>query len=474
MTPFVGYPGSVWATCWQSMAWMNAALASGTSNAYLIEGPAVATFETLLNGLYSLDAWQASVALGVEQQNLAAVQALPLSLDPTTESYLNARVAAVAAAASGLASLPTTADPFYVQNTLSAGSPAIADPGAIEWCMQFVAETPPAGLVPAGLPSSALAAAQAWLTVTQAIGVLQGSSPTAAYDTAARQYRCSVSIASGIVGDVQSGPFAETPASVLWNGAVALPTLLLDAATLASSPSSLQSQQVGVIRNALWTQAQQLALLLLALRNSNVSQPTTATLRNGESLMDLAARTGGDFEAWTAIAAINGLSPPYPGPTNQSVALSGVSLLLSGNGLPPSGATAPTYDANVLGTDWDFGPVNGAQPTWLGDIPLITGLRNFARAIGRRLQTPLGTLIYDVQYGSRIPPEVGAVQSATEASRLLQYGKSAIAADPRTGAILGASGSVQPRFQANFSALVQPIGPGAQAVEVNETIGANP
>jgi hypothetical protein len=38
--------------------------------------------------------------------------------------------------------------------------------------------------------------ATAWLTVTNAVGVVQGANPTSAYDTAARQYRCSQVIAS--------------------------------------------------------------------------------------------------------------------------------------------------------------------------------------------------------------------------------------------------------------------------------------
>lgn len=472
--PFVSYPGQVWATCWQSMAWLSNVMASGTTTASALDDPANAVFATILNGLSSLSAWWTAAVLSVESQNLAAVQALPLSLDPTTLAYFNARVAAVSVAQSGIAALPTAANPFAATGLLAAGKPAIADPGYLEWCMSTTPETAPSGMSAAQLPAYAQTEATAWLTVAQAVGVLQGSSPTSAYDTAARMYRCSQSVASGLV-QLQSGAFAQSNAAALWNGTVALPTILLDASSLGSNPSSLSAQQVGTIRFALRTQANNLALLLLALREHDVVQPQTAYLRNSESLMDLAARTTGDFENWTTLAAINQLRPPYPGPTNPAVALSGKQLFLSGTGLlPDPDAQTPTYASNVLGTDWDFGPINGRQPTWLGDVQLITGLRNYARAIGRRLQTPLGSLIYHTGYGSRIPPEVGAVQSQDEAGRLLQYGRSAIAADPRTGSILSASGWVQPGFVAGFSALVQPIGPGAEPVEVNETIGARP
>ena len=191
--------------------------------------------------------------------------------------------------------------------------------------------------------------------------------------------------------------------------------------------------------------------------------------------MDLAARQTGDFSEWSTIAAINRLQPPFPGPTNPALALSGTPLFMPGSAPPLNpNATLPTYAANVLGIDYDFGPINGVQPSWLGDISLISGLTNYRRALGRRLQTTLGTLLYHRNYGSRIPPEVGAIQSTDEAARLAQYGKSALAADPRTANVLTAIATVQPGFLASFSGAVSPIGFGTTSVQINEVIGANP
>lgn len=471
---FVGYPGQVWATCWQSMSWLNILLNGGAVDAASIDDPAAAVLATLRNGLNSLDAWQTGIMLTQETQNLATVEAIPLTLDPTTTAYFVARIAAVSAAATEITALPSIANPFTAVALLTAGQPAIADPQFLEWCMTFEGETAPAGLSPDILPDDATAAAQAWLTVANAIAVVQGDNLTIAYDTAARMFRCSSVIAMNI-GQVVSGPFTEIDTTALWNGAVALPTILMDASTLASAPASLSAQQVGVIRYALSTQIAQLSLLLLSLRTHNVTQAVTANLRNSETLMDLAARTNGDFETWKDIAILNKIQPPFPGPTNQTLALSGQSLFTSGNGIiPDPNQQRPTYEANVLGTDYDFGPINGTQPPWLGDISLITGLLNFARSIGRRLQTPLGSLIYHTQYGSSIPPEVGAIQSQDEASRLAAYGWSAIIADPRTGAVLSIIASVQPGFLATFSAVVSPIGPNQTSVQINEVIGTNP
>jgi hypothetical protein len=169
---------------------------------------------------------------------------------------------------------------------------------------------------------------------------------------------------------------------------------------------------------------------------------------------------------------LNNIQPPYPGPTNQQVALQGKQLFTSGLSLGAN--TNATYEVNVLGADYDWGPINGPQPPWLGDISLITGYFNFRQAIGRRLQTPLGSLIYHTDYGCSIPAEIGAIQSSDEAAKLTEYAKSAIKGDPRTGSILAANTVLQPPFAAHFSAKVSPKGPGAQSVDVVQVIGATP
>lgn len=466
---FFGYPGQVWATCWQALSWLSSILNS-TTDPIQVQQPTVSVFATLMNALSALDAWETGAMLSAESTNMTAIQALPLTLDPTTLAFFNARVASITIAATGVVALPPPVNPFNVVPLLQSGQPAVPNSGFLEWCMQFSVEPPPVGMTPDNMTLFAAAEADAWLNVTNAIGVLQGANPTGAYDTAARQYRCSASIATTLA-QLQSGTFNLQDTAQLWNGTVVLPTLLLDSSSLASSPASVSSQQIGVMRYVFVSQLEQLSLLLLSLRTKSVDQPSTATLRNTESLMDLAARTTGNLEDWAGIAAINQLLPPYPGPTNQQVALTGRALFLAGDGLANNSGPAPTYAANVLGTDWDFGPINKPQPAWLGDISLITGYLNYSRALGRRLQTPLGTLIYHTDFGSRIPPEVGAIQSEDEASRLNQYGRSAIVQDPRTGSIQSSEATTQPGFLATFAATVIPIGPGAQPVTVNEVIG---
>jgi hypothetical protein len=492
--PFVSYPGRIWGVCWQALAWLNTQL-TATPSAQALEVPVTAVFQTLHNGLTVLAAWQTAAVLATEAQALIGVENLPLSLPIDQQNALTSRAAGVAAVASGVAALALPINLFGIAGTLAAGKPAIPDPLYLEWCMTFVGEPAPVG---AFLPSGADAIAQAWLGIANAIAVFQGSNTTAAYDSAARQYRASAEIAS-MLDQLQSGPFIATPprafvddqgnplmddqgnifvdsaggtSDQIWNSVVALPTIFLVAKSLASAPALLSSQQASVIRYVLSSQMIKLAVLLLSFRSRNISSPVIAVLRNNESLMDLAARTGGDFENWSNIAALNNLQPPWPGASNTRLALSGAPLFISGTNV--NSTKQPTYEANVLGTDWDMGGINEPQPPWLGDISLITGLLNFRRAIGRRLQTPLGSLIYHTNYGCSIPPEVGNIQSQDEAARLTAYGRAAINGDPRTGAILSASTTLEPGFEANFSATISPVGPGSTQVSLSEVLGANP
>jgi hypothetical protein len=499
--PFVGYPAQVWGACWQALSWLSTQFANApaVAPAAALETPVTAVFATLWNGLAALSAWQTGTALALESQNFNAVQSLPTGLDAVTQNYIAVRAGACAEAALQISALPPAISLLNVSAPLAAGQPVIADPKFLEWCMAFAGEPAP---TLAALPGAAQLAANAWLSAANAIFVLQGSALSPAYDAAVRQYRCASVIAT-ILQQTQSGGFSGanvtsapipmtddqgnpitddlgniiyissgTEGTSTWSTTVALPTLLLDAASLASVPSSLASQQISVIRYVLMSQVLQLAQLLLSFRSKTVLQPSTGYLRNAESLMDFAARTTGDFENWANIAVLNGVSPPYPGPTNPALALQGKPLFTAGT--PAGTNTQATYANNVLGTDWDLGPINGAQPPWLGDLSLITGYLNFARAIGRRLQTPLGSLVFHQGYGCSIPAEIGAIQSTDESARLTEYAKSAIRGDPRLGSILSANTVLAPGFSANVQVALTPIGPGASPVGVSEVIGARP
>lgn len=497
--PFTGYPGQVWLTCYQSIVWLNNLLGSGSAPAASVANPAAVVFQTLRNGAAAIEAWQNGASLTIESENMSAVEGVPITLDPTTTAYLTARVTGIQAAASGISALPPKVNVFNAVSLLENGQPAIPSPGYLEWCMAFNNEPTPSALATQPLTTVAQAEANAWLTIANAINVAQGANPTSAYDTAARQYRCSQIIATQLLtmnatisqtallvpmidssgnimfdssGNIMFTDVVSTAGSLLWNTVVALPTILLDGSALSTSPALLQAQQAMVIRNTLNKTAQAIAQFLFSLRTSIASAPITAILANNDTLLDLAARETGNFENWTTIASINNLSPPYPGPTNPAIAQSGRQLYMPGSNIAlGASSTPPSYPNDAMGTDYWFGPINGQQPAWNGDIQLITGLLNFAMALGRRIQTPIGTLTYHQEYGSRIPGEVGAVQSSDEAARLAAFGRAALAADKRTGRILKTSSSVQPGSLATFAGTVVPIGPGATPVTIGDPSG---
>lgn len=468
--PFLGYPGAVWATCSAALNYLSDQLP--VVDLVTAEQLATATLETVLNGL---DAINASTMLGAwqaETVNLQAVQALPFSTDGTSLAILNTRSATFASGAASLQAIIPVPPFANVADSLSTGVAAIPDFGFLEFYMAFNIEAAPAGLSTANFVTQAAAISTAFANVQTAIRILQGSHLTQAYDTAGRIASGTLA-AANLIGSLTSGPLATNiDLKYTWNQLAVMPSMTIDSSILRSAPYSLTIQQQITLRNLMLTIAAQLATFLLVLRQPTATQVNVATLGVGQTLMDLAANVLGDFEQWQAIATLNGLQPPYVGPQSApGIAGYGTQLLMpTGSSAPSAIGTSPSYFANFLGIDWDFGPINGVMAPWSGDFQMIAGYQNFARALGRRLQTTLGTLIYHQNYGSRIPPEVGAIETSQEAGYIASFGKSAILSDPRTAAVLSATAAQTPNFGVAFTGLVLPGGFGSRPVEVNEVI----
>ena len=82
--------------------------------------------------------------------------------------------------------------------------------------------------------------------------------------------------------------------------------------------------------------------------------------------------------------------------------------------------------------------------------------------------------MYHKNYGSRVPPEVGAVQGLNTLQHIAAYAVAAMQADPRVAQVLnpGITGSPSgvPGL-VSFAAVVQPIGPTSTPVEFSQVIG---
>jgi hypothetical protein len=478
---FFGYPGRVWATCLASINALQQKLASGPVAADS-ESMALATFQTLVNGLNSINAFRYQQAWQIEALNIGEVRGLSIALDPTSSVPLAARSKALTLAAAAMSDIIPASTTFGVPSVvLAQGLPAIPDPGLLEFYQGFAFETAPGGLTTDNLVSSAQSVADAFGTLASEVKAGQGFFLTQAYDTLLRLQDTQQSVAN-LLDNIASSPFSVSgfvssdQTTAMWNQLSALPALLIDAAILSNAPFSLANQQAAVIRNAIITAMQQIAVFLLILRKPTTQQINVATVQSGDNLMDVAARSLGDFEQWSAIAEVNGLIPPYVSSVPGSgVTSPGQKLLMPTGGVAVSPVgTAPNYLINFLGVDFYVGPINQPMPPWTGDFQTIAGYQNFAWALGRRLQTPLGALIYHGDYGSRIPGEVGNVQTNNEAQRVAAFGKSALLADPRTASVPSATATFGPNQSVQFQGDVIPQGFGADPVSLNETIGSAP
>lgn len=485
---YTGYAGSIWTTVFQTLAVYNqqlsafttaAAGTSGTVTSTQLAQSSQATFETLRNGAEAINAFALMQAWQSDLNGLQQIQALPLSVPTLSETYFNNRVTAYEVAIQALSPLVVYA-PYASPDSIVDGNASVPSTGLLEFYEGFEYETAPAGLTNANFINRAYRAAQAFLDVANAIVVFQGATVTQLYDVAYRQY-LTAQFTAQLLDSLATPPVygfeTSSPSTVPdWNQLVALPSMGLVADILNGASFTQQLQQQAVLRNTMLTFATKIAYLMLSLRKPQTGQISLTTLRNNETLMDVAARTTGNFENWQEIAALNGLSPPYVGAVSSSgVAGWGSQLVLPvpGTALSSTGST-PSYAANFLGIDLYVGPINGVMPPWNGDFQTIVGYANLAWALGRRLQTTQGSLIYHPAYGSRIPPEVGAVQTTQTAGHVTAYGKSALLSDPRVASVPSATTSIQANSLVAFNATVKPSGFETQNVTLNEVISNLP
>lgn len=466
-----GYQGTVWAAVKSALTYFNTNLNTSTpANSYALASAMAATLRNALNTLAAYNFYLSS------EQNytaLAQLLPLPLTLDAATSAFMTHRINALQSAVLSAQNLPGTISPA---NVMASGQPVISDPGYLEWLMNFSYETPPAGLSASNFITQAQAAATAWQTIKTAL-LTQGIAYSGStYNAVLRMYNASQVTANEALYLALS---PNTNLTTSWNQIVAQPSLVRAASILTTDPTSMTAQNVAVIRYAMIQLLNQIDTLLISIRNTVPTQVSLTTVRQGDSLMDIANRELGNFELWTQIATLNGLQPPYisttPGP---NVAVPGQSLFLpqinSTQATTASQAPAPNYEINYLGVDKWYGPMNQQMLPWTGDFQVISGYQNLAFSLGRRLQTALTTLIFHPSFGSRIPPEVGKIADQNTAGYLEAYTTSALLSDPRVNRVLSVNVSLTSDFSFEIDAVVLPNGPGSSATSINLVIGPAP
>lgn len=479
-----GYSGVLWRSIYVALADYNNLLktfstgASGSPSLATIALASQGMLTSLENAVEAIDAFALNNAWSVEIGLLQQIQALPLTLDPVTLAFVNNRISAYEAINGALA--PLIPQPPYgtFATTVAKGNPLLPSIDLLDFFEDSNFETEPVGLTGATLITQATACANAFLTLANAIQVLQGANIDQRYDVAFREYLCAQS-AANLLADMTSGPFSSNVDGVqAWNQVVSEPAMVMCADTLTGAAYTFQLQEQAVLRNAMLNAANQIADLLLSLRQPLFSNVNLTVLRVGETLIDVAARELGNFELWPEIATLNGLSPPYVGPVAMpGIAAFGSELLLPNPGASVSSlGNKPSYSINFLGTDLYLGPINGDMPPWTGDFQIISGLSNLKSSLGRRLQTTQGTLIYHKNFGSRIPPEVGNIMTDATAQHINAFGKSALQSDPRVQRVLQSQtiANASGVGQIDFTASVLPSGFSTTPLAINEVISPTP
>lgn len=461
-------PTLVWQAGYASLEWLDGVVQpSASGQALALAQDAQLVLATFVSGLAVLNVETILAGLAQDLPLLQATAALPISYTSGQAALLDARIAAnqmLAAALPGI--LPTTWP--VPASALAIGQLGIQPSGdLLSLLMTFQGETPPSAYSGTfqSLQANASGYVSTWSQIVSAVsGYYSGNPPGAPLDACTRALSGAALIASIVTGlTYYSASGASLPTVTSWNQAFATPALLASCSLSQPDLSTLAGQQNMVSRAWLIAQAQQVAIFTLiaeGLASTGVANQTTYA-NQGQGLMDIAASNLGRFGSWVNLRT--GIPAPW---TAGSLGPGQKVQLVSG---------ALGLGTNPLGTDIYLGEQNTPMGQWTGDFLTILGLGNYQYALGRRLATTLGNLIYEPIYGSRIPPEAGATQSAAGAALIAAFGQQALAADPRTQTVLGATAtqaSGNPTA-VEFQGQVLPVGLGQQPQAVSLTIGGS-
>ena len=462
MTAFpavTGYVSSIWSAVRASMVYANTALATQTGQQAQSLASTVAA--TMRNARDCVDASTLALAAAQGFSSLNLILAFSLPITNRQLELITARILSLRTFALTLPLILPT--PAPAASVLPNGVAAVPDPGFIEFLLNFTGETVPSGLTAASLPATAQEEAEAWAALVTASAAVQSNGST--------QNEISyMALTTQAVATALSHVAVSTELSLLtaWNTLAVVPALMGYATAGANDPTSSSAQQISVIRDIICQTLDQFNELTVILREQPPQQVKLATVRQNDSLMAMAARVLGNFELWTQIAAINNLRPPYIAATRSTgVAVMGDQLYMP-TGPVPSGTpqTPPQYEVSFLGVDIYYGPFGQDMLPWTGDLQTIAGYQNLALSLGRRLQTQLGTLIYHLNYGSRIPAAIGAPITQNIVGNLKAYAMSAVLTDQRVAQVLNVSAQVLTSYAINLSISALPKGIGQFGVDV--------
>lgn len=459
----IGYQGQVWNNALQTLNYYNQNIDS--NNLVAAQTLTKLTASSLKNALSLFTANQDVVQIYNAYLLLSEAFAVPATIDATDAAYIQNRLNGMLAfTGNQMRFQPTLTPPSTAANANTLSIPAS---GYVEYIMAFDGEVAPTSYT--NIISSATAAANAWSVLANALLASGQQYSGAAYQAVLSMQQSSLVVAQNL-NSANISLFQNTQQN--WNSLVAVPTYLALASLIGNNPANAQSQNLNAARYVLGTTLQSLNEALVVLRQQISGNIQLTTVRQNENLMDISARTLGNFEQWVDIAVVNNLQPPYIANTYApNVAIPGQQIFLPTPGNVQTQGSTPIYTINYLGVDLYYGPMNEDMIPWTGDLNTISGYNNLSFSLGRRLQTTYGDLIYHTDFGSRIPPEIGKIATGNELSLITAFTTSCLLSDPRVNKVTNVASQAYQNYAISVSATVIPNGLNGQSgININEVI----
>ena len=166
-----------------------------------------------------------------------------------------------------------------------------------------------------------------------------------------------------------------------------------------------------------------------------------AQLNFNETLQNFAARTLGDATQWITIAALNNLAPPYVSPVpGYRLAVYGDTLLIPG--VSPDIAPTVTSAEDVLLRDVALANFGSLTANSNGDFAVVAGHPNLQQALGVRVTTDPGELLFHQEYGCLAARLKGERADPVNALLAQSYVQRACSEDDRVASIVKAVSAV--------------------------------
>ena len=446
---------SLWGNYLQVVNFLGSYLSPGNT---VSTSTLTASRDTLKNGLDYINGNLLYLSLQTELANLQQGVALPVTISSSIVGMAETRITTMNTTVSNLATLlrPQMAPVINFSDILN-GITGFPETGMLDYIMTYLVEPVPAGLGNGNMSVVLANQSTDWYAYAAALAQAFPSGEGDAIEAFNRQAAVAQSL-STIVGNIE--PFSQSVGLLqLWNQIATYPSLVAIGALQSTNPNNALLQSLNTLKYVINTTLIQMDTLIASFNEQNLGTVHVITVRQNDSLPNIADRHLGNFEQWQQIAQLNGINPPYQVYPGQQLFL------------PPATnnnqQTPPNYLINYLGTDLYYGPLNSNMLPWTGDFFTISGYENLAFALERRILTTLGTLIYHPNYGSRVPPEVGNIQEPQTATHIGAYANSAILTDPRVNNIPYWTVSMQPNNLISYQATIQPNGFNTASTNLN-------